>query len=104
MTNFEHDKFDAYGKERQAKWTPVDGCDRFFVSCSGQMPVLCRINTSVIDGQTRYGVVIQYSTKFLSFPLRDLKSLIKTLQELEKIDNKIGLVNREPAECTTTTT
>jgi hypothetical protein len=100
LTNFEHDKFDAYDREKQGKWTPVDGCDRFYVSCSGQMPVLCRINTAVVDGQTRYGVVIQYPTKFLAFPLRDLKPLIKTLQDLEKIDNKLGLVNREPAETT----
>ena len=98
MVNYEKDKFDAYDKTWSAKWKPVAGADRFFVSCSGQLPVLCRINTATVEGQTRYGVVVQYPTKFLSFPLRDLSPMIKALQDLEHLNDSMCLASREPEE------
>jgi len=73
---FDRPNFKRDSNDNPIKWKSVH--DEFYVD-NKQMPVAVKIQTAVIEGFTRYGIVIQYSDRFLAFSVHDLPKLLNAL-------------------------
>ncbi len=66
-------------EKKKIRWKTI--CEEYYTDSSGK-PVAVKFNSAIIEGFTRYGVAIQYSDRFLSFNIADLKKLYKALEKL----------------------
>ena len=90
--SFDKPHFKRDSNDNPINWKSVH--DEFFVDNKG-MPVAVKVQQAVVDGFTRYGLVIQYSDRFLAFSAHDLPKLREKLDEQQKFMDSLKLVRED---------